>query len=396
MGFLRELYGGLALVALAGCSHIPSMRDVPKEQYARDRVDEYLQQSQVDIASSKTFQRELSIYETPWESSNSFGQRRLLYHFRNIQGAKIEADLRSRYPEMKDLSVIEETNVLSAVFPYAPPEGTQSDYISDDEQNFRRDVEFLDELKPRVGVKITAIKRFGDLTFDRRVEATIKDLSEQESTVIPIANLLFPGAELREPLRNTFGGDYGILYKDSRARYEHAISLLVSEGFVEEELGFVGQVDSGKTIRVSSDQEIPFNRVVLSGGGKEEEVAYKKIPTFFELTPELRQGNRLFVTFTSSIGGLTPQGTTQTDKIDSEEARVEGVTLRGNEDTLFAGKFREREQNVSRATPGLDSLPLIGKLFSGRDYWKSNQRTLYYIQWDVLDSNSSHPAFTEE
>lgn len=255
-------------------------------------------------------------------------------------------------------------------------------------------LEFLERLDvPPIQVHIDCLilERFGDITMDWETSMLIENLFGEEVTLgaSKYPRPAFPGASLRESRRSEFGMDFGYWHKKGVDGHQIRlmVDLLESRGYLKILLNPSLETVNGKGATITIRDNAPIELQVTAKGASEQNntitytlTDYKWVADSLTVTPQVYADGSIGLKTSITIGSKSkPEGVVQTSiiterKIDVEENRIEpGKSL------VIGGMRKSENRSVIRGIPGLKDLPIVGILFSSKDYEEKATEIIYIL-----------------
>lgn len=266
----------------------------------------------------------------------------------------------------------------------------------------REDVEAVLELLqqvdiPPIQVKISCLisEVYADKTLDWETTTAIKDLFGENISAMPSAMpfgqdvvqwltesdplAAFPGASMREFGRAKMGLNIG--YKTDK--FTAVVDILESQGYLKILMNPTLEVINGKTAKVSSSQKVPIDKTYVIHDYShftQSSTEYADIVDSLEITPHVFADGYIGLETRILIGSkLTPEGIKQIPIVTKKEITNKENRIRPGESLIIGGLRKSERRDVLRGVPFLKDLPLIGILFSGRDFEERAVETIFIL-----------------
>ena len=268
----------------------------------------------------------------------------------------------------------------------------------------REDVEAVLELLehvdiPPIQVKIDCIisEVYADKTFDWQTTTLIEELFGENiwagPTAMPygmsVSELLyeaatlpaFPGASLRELSRAKMGLKVGYV---EEAKYTALIDILESQGYLKILMNPSLETVNGKTSKISSSQHVPLQDVYIRGlsgtNWVESRKEYIDVVDSLEITPRVFADGYIGLETTIILGSkLTPEGIKQLPIVTKKEIQNKENRIRPGESLIIGGLRKTERRDVVRGIPFLKDIPILGIVFSGRDFEERAVETIFIL-----------------
>ena len=203
----------------------------------------------------------------------------------------------------------------------------------------------------------------------------VTDLIE-EATTLPA----FPGAALRELPRAKMGLQLG--YVDEK--FLSLVDILESQGYLKIVMNPTIEVVNGEMAKVSSMQKVPLQQTYLRSGiaseWVESKMEYEDVVDSLQVTPHAFADNYVGLETNITLGSkLTPEGVKQLPIITKKEIQNKENRIRLGDSLVIGGIRKSEKRDVVRGIPFLKDIPLIGILFSGRDFEHRVVETIFIL-----------------
>jgi len=266
----------------------------------------------------------------------------------------------------------------------------------------REDVEAVLELLQQVDIQPIQVKIsclisevYADKTLDWETTTAIQDLFGESISAMPSAMpfgkdvvqwltesdplATFPGASMREFGRAKMGLNVG--YKSDK--FTAVVDILESQGYLKILMNPTLEVINGKTAKVSSTQKVPIDKIFLTSTRSDyftSRTDWADIVDSLEITPHVFADGYIGLETRIIIGSkLTPEGIKQLPIVTKKEITNKETRIRPGESLIIGGLRKTETRDVLRGFPFLKDIPLIGILFSGRDFEERAVETIFIL-----------------
>jgi len=276
-------------------------------------------------------------------------------------------------------------------------------------------LELLEQVDiPPIQVKISCLisEVYADKTLDWETTTAIENLFGESISAMPSAMpfgkdvvqwltesdplAAFPGASMREFGRAKMGLNVG--YKSDK--FTAVVDILESQGYLKILMNPTLEVINGKTARVSSSQRVPVDKTFLTSTRDAyftTSTEWADIVDSLEITPHVFADGYIGLETTIKIGSkLTPEGIKQLPIVTKKEITNKENRIRPGESLIIGGLRKSERRDVLRGVPFLKDLPLIGILFSGRDFEERAVETIFILTPTFSTSGIPRDEMVEE
>ncbi|MHC4316785.1 MAG: type II secretion system protein GspD, partial [Planctomycetota bacterium] len=238
---------------------------------------------------------------------------------------------------------------------------------------------------PPIQVKISCLisEVYADKTLDWETTTAIENLFGESISAMPSgmpfgqdvvqwlieSNPLaaFPGASMREFGRAKMGLNIG--YLDDK--FTAVVDILESQGYLKILMNPTLEVINGKTaVSLVSTRSDYFT----------SSTQWADIIDSLEITPHVFADGYIGLDTRIIIGSkLTPEGIKQLPIVTKKEITNKETRIRPGESLIIGGLRKSERRDVLRGVPFLKDIPLLGMLFSGRDFEERAVETIFIL-----------------
>ncbi|NLH44424.1 MAG: hypothetical protein GX448_21500 [Planctomycetes bacterium] len=250
---------------------------------------------------------------------------------------------------------------------------------------------------PPIQVRIDCMvsEVYADLTVDREVSMFIENLFGEGVTLGGQENngyLAFPGASLRSAPREKFGLKMGVSRGDAGHKFEALVDVLVSRGYMKILMNPSLEVVNGQTAKIQAKEHIPLQQITIQSGGfggetiLRTQTEYYDIIDSLQITPHVYADGSIGLKTTAQLAAyLTPEGITQIPVVTERTITNEENRIRHGESLIIGGIRKSEKRDVVRGVPVLKDIPILGLLFSGRDF-EERAKEIIFIMTPTISS----------
>ncbi len=286
----------------------------------------------------------------------------------------------------------------------------------------REDVEAVLELLQHVDVPPTQVKIdcvisevYADKTLDWQTSTLIQELFGESIWAGPagqpfgmdVSQLLqevyasgiqpaFPGASLREIARSKMGLQMGY----AGEKFLTLVDILESQGYLKILMNPTLEVVNGKTAKISSIQKVPLQRITVERPDwhyLSTQTQYEDVVDSLEITPHVFADNYIGLETNILLGSkLTPEGVKQLPIITKKQIDNKENRIRRGESLVIGGIRKSEKRDVVRGVPFLKDIPILGILFSGRDFEERVVETIFILTPTISTGGRPNEEVIEE
>jgi Flp pilus assembly secretin CpaC len=206
----------------------------------------------------------------------------------------------------------------------------------------------------------------------------------------------FPGASLRELARAKMGLQMGYV----NDKFLSLVDILESQGYLKILMNPTLEVVNGKMAKVSSTQNVPLQQTYLTNplqNWYETRMEYKDVVDSLQITPHVFADDYIGLETDIVLGSkLTPEGVKQLPIITTKEINNKENRIRQGQSLVIGGIRKTEKRDVLRGVPFLKDIPLIGILFSGRDFEERVVETMFILTPTISTGGMPKKEMVEE
>ena len=256
----------------------------------------------------------------------------------------------------------------------------------------------------QLNIDCLILERFGDETMDRETtiqidnflgeQITLSGKTDSDGILLPA----FPGASLRESTRSTFGLNIGYSSGVLGHRFRAVIDLLISRGYLKVLLNPTLEIVNGKTATVTIKDYAPVEQTVTSAGVAPYSLTkYEWVTDTLTVTPSVFSDGSIGLKTDIAIGSRSkPEGVTQTSIITERSISVEENRIEPGKSLVIGGMRKSEKRDVIRGVPFFKDLPIIGILFSSKDYEEKATEIIFILTPSISSGRVEHEEIIEE
>lgn len=378
------LLTGLSL-AVAGCGDFFAQK--PTEIQSRAILDELSQVRETEEASNPL----PDIYLQP-TSRLAIKDGVKLFYFTKHHPAETLAQLIQDQLEITS-TVNASTNQIVA-------------YCKDDAQAeaVENYLKIVDVAPVQVNIDCLILERFGDVTMDWETSLLVEEFLGMDVTLGEgkYPNPVFPGASLRETDRSNFGLDFGLWVNQglSGKQIHAVVDVLVSRGYLKILLNPQVETINAKKASVTIKDLSPIEEVRTSSAGASgvyNITKYVWVEDTLTVTPYVYSDGSVGLTTDIKIGSRSkPEGVVQRSIITEREINIEENRIEPGKSLIIGGMRKSERRSVVRGIPFFKDLPLLGVLFSSKDFEESGTEIIFILTPSISSGGVENAQMVSE
>jgi type II secretory pathway component GspD/PulD (secretin) len=275
-------------------------------------------------------------------------------------------------------------------------------------------IKFLNEVDvPPIQIKIDCLisKIYADKTLDWETTIEISNfLSEnikiggtarafgadvaelvEEGAILPA----FPGASLRSIGRAKMGLKVG--YLSDSSDFLAVVDMLESKGYLKILMHPTLEVVNGRKAKISTSERVPVPKEVITKQLLPYMTTdYEEIIDSLEITPHAFADGSIGLETKAQISSKNiPEGVKQISILTKREINIEENRIKPGDSLVIGGIRKSEEFSVVRGVPLLKDIPLLGILFSGKDFEERATETIFIITPSISSGGMPHKEMIE-
>jgi type II secretory pathway component GspD/PulD (secretin) len=252
-------------------------------------------------------------------------------------------------------------------------------------------LEFLarvDVAPVQVRIDCMVSELFADVTMDWETTIQIDNLFGEklvlggkivENVLLPA----FPGAALREPAREALGLKVGFVRNEGVEGHEFKalVDMLVSRGYLKILMNPQLEIVNGQTAEIRTTDHMPLPKEVVTRDGEPFiTTEYKPVVDSLSITPHVFADGYIGLETSVRIGSKSaPEGFKQFPIVTERSIDSKDNRIRQGQSLIIGGLRKSEKRSVVRGVPFLKDIPIIGILFSSKDFQERAKEILFII-----------------
>lgn len=263
-------------------------------------------------------------------------------------------------------------------------------------------LESVDVEPIQVKIDCIIVEHYADVTMDRETQVKVNELFGEklvlEGDVKGFDNQtgwgIFPGASIREQQRSDFGMSIG--YDSDEIKF--LIDMLVSRGYLKVLMNPSVETVNGGTAYIMSKDQVPTVKIVNDKKNQPYSLTeYIWIEDSLKVVPEVFADGSVSLSAEVVLSSKnTPEGVVQLPIITERKINLGQSRLTPGQ-SLVVGGFRKSEQSsVMRGFPFLKDIPLLGMIFSSRDFEERAKEVTFILTPTISSGGISYGDMLEK
>lgn len=272
-----------------------------------------------------------------------------------------------------------------------------------DDDECDRVLEYLErtDVPPiQVHIDCLILERFGDVTKDWETTLLVENLFGEKITLgeDKFPNPAFPGASLRESRRGEFGLDFGYWINKGIAGHQvrGVIDVLESRGYLKILMNPTIDTVNGKSARVQIRDNAPVEKIVTEPTRVYAVTDYQWVADTLTIVPYVYADGSIGLKTQITIGSKSkPEGVVQTSIITERSVDVGENRIQPGKSLVIGGMRKSENRSVVRGVPLLQDIPIIGILFSSKDFEEKATEIMFILTPSISSGGVPYEQMAE-
>jgi hypothetical protein len=237
----------------------------------------------------------------------------------------------------------------------------------------------------QVHIDCLILERFGDVTKDWETTLLIENFLGEGITIggSKYPQPAFPGASLRETRRSDFGLDIGYWINEGIPGHQvrAVVDVLESRGYLKILMNPTLETVNGKQAMVQIMDNAPIEKTVTERGDVSYSVTdYQKVSDTLTVVPYVYADGSIGLKTDITIGSKSkPEGVVQTPIITERSINIGENRIEPGKSLVIGGMRKSENRSVIRGVPFFKDLPIVGILFSSKDYEEKATEIIFVL-----------------
>ena len=263
----------------------------------------------------------------------------------------------------------------------------------------------------QVNIDCIVLERFADVTTDWQTKIQIENIlgegiwasgkTQYDSDGVAIKGtegLAFPGAALREEVRDSFGLDIGILRGKSGHQIKAVVDMLVSRGYLKILMNPSIETINGQRAKVTSREEARHEKIVSTKDVDPYSLTeYVWVEDSLEVTPYVFADGSIGLETSIKLGSSSkPEGVAQASVITERSVDIKDNRIAPGDSLVIGGIRKSTKRSVIRGVPFFKDLPLIGIFFSSKDFEEHATEVIFILTRTISSGGIEYAKMAED
>ena len=245
----------------------------------------------------------------------------------------------------------------------------------------------------------------GDLQFG--VQWYLQGLANSTPNADGIATSIYPGAHRQIALGaggNQYGGEpFFYSFLSSNGKFQVAIRALETNGNTKTLSAPSLVVLNNQVAHIQVGDQIPVNQTSIVTGlgttttaGTASSVTYLPTGVILDVQPRVNPGGLVYLNVQQQVSNTTGAANSQGNFTIQQRAVGTQIAVQSGQTVLLGGLIQQNESNTDTGIPGLNRIPIVGRLFGTMDHSRSRTELIVLITPRVITSSEEAKQVTDE
>jgi len=259
----------------------------------------------------------------------------------------------------------------------------------------------------QVNIDCLILERYADVTMDWETTSLVENLlgegitlgGKYDSAGVLLPN--FPGAALRESKRREFGLNFGYWRNQGVEghRFRAVVDVLISRGYLKILMNPTLETVNGQKAKVTSRENVGLEKLVTAKGYDQpySMTEYQWVEDSLEVTPHTFADGSIGLETSITLGSKSkPEGVVQTSIITERKAEMAENRIAPGDSLVVAGIRKTTKRDVMRGVPFLKDIPIIGILFSSKDFEERATEVIFILTPSISSGGIEYAEMMED
>lgn len=263
-------------------------------------------------------------------------------------------------------------------------------------------------LQVQIEMRILEVDLTGQLEFG--VQWYLQGLANSVPQVdgngnITGATSAYPGAHRQISLGsggNQYGGEpFFYSFLSSNGKFQVAIRALETNGNTKTLSAPSLVVLNNQVAHIQVGDQIPINQTsIVTGlnttGSTASSVSYIPTGVILDVQPRVNPGGLVYLNVQQQVSGTTGNANSQGNFTIQQRAVGTQIAVQSGQTVLLGGLIQQQEDNTDTGIPGLNRVPIIGRLFGTTNHSRNRTELIVLITPRVITSSEEAKQVTDE
>ncbi|WP_114240391.1 type II secretion system secretin GspD [Dyella sp. C9] len=272
-------------------------------------------------------------------------------------------------------------------------------------QEIQQAIQRLDNvpLQVQIEMRILEVDLTGELQFG--VQWYLQGLANSTPNSDGIATSIYPGAHRQIALGsggNQYGGEpFFYSFLSSNGKFQVAIRALETSGNTKTLSAPSLVVLNNQVAHILVGDQVPINQTsIVTGlnttGSTATSVSYIPTGVILDVQPRVNPGGLVYLNVQQQVSNTTGSANSQGNYTIQQRAVGTQIAVQSGQTVLLGGLIQQNESVTDTGIPGLNRIPIVGRLFGSTDHNRTRTELIVLITPRVITSSEEAKQVTDE
>jgi general secretion pathway protein D len=260
-------------------------------------------------------------------------------------------------------------------------------------------------LQVQIEMRILEVDLTGELQFG--VQWYLQGLADSTPNGSGGATSIYPGAHRQIALGaggNQYGGEpFFYSFLSSNGKFQVALRALETNGSTKTLSAPSLVVLNNQVAHIQVGDQLPINETSIVPGlggttttSTASSVSYQPTGVILDVQPRVNPGGLVYLNVQQQVSNPTGAANAQGNFTIQQRAVGTQVAVQSGQTVLLGGLIQQNETTTDTGIPGLNRIPLLGRLFGTTDHTRNRTELIVLITPRVITSSEEAKQVTDE
>jgi len=258
------------------------------------------------------------------------------------------------------------------------------------------------EIESAIKTRILEVALTGELSFG--VQWYLQGLADSTPNSNGVASSIYPGAHRQIALGaggNQYGGEpFFYSFLSSNGKFQVAIRALETSGNTKTLSAPSLVVLNNQVAHIQVGDQVPINQTsLLPTTGTEStlnQVTYLNTGVILSVQPRVNPGGLVYLNIDQQVSSAGATSTAQPNPVISQRELGTQIAVQSGQTVLLGGLIQQQDTNSDTGIPGLNRIPVLGRLFGTTDHKRARTELIVLITPRVITNSDEAKQVTDE
>jgi len=260
-------------------------------------------------------------------------------------------------------------------------------------------------LQVQIEMRILEVDLTGEFQFG--VQWYLQGLANSVPNAAGIATSIYPGAHRQIALGaggNQYGGEpFFYSFLSSNGKFQVAVRALETNGNTKTLSAPSLVVLNNQVAHIQVGDQIPINQTSIIAGlgtttanSTASTVTYQPTGVILDVQPRVNPGGLVYLNVQQQVSNTTGPANAQGNFTIQQRAVGTQIAVQSGQTVLLGGLIQQNETNTDTGIPGLNRIPVLGRLFGTTDHKRDRTEMIVLITPRVVTNSEDAKQVTDE